>query len=423
MDGKYNIHSCTFSDLMVYRPILSTMQKAPSYDITEDDIDSDVYAVHVNESLVDGGDASVLNDLREYYIQSDSPLTLSSTEHGNSGDDEPPVSNVFNEAEDKLHHIYHHHSQLKYKKLTYQEIEQSLNTYYDNDNKYANELSVLTTFVKGQKHLYMQAKYVTQIKLYMLIFSAMLISAASAILSAVYVETGYERNISVACMNAVSAILIYVMNYLKLESTISMYMFISAHYDKLENSLEFTHNRLLFVKNEAEQSTMVLEKIQDVEFKMTEIKDIVKIHLPKEIGRLFPLILYVNVFAFIKKMEVYKKNLILQYRDVKNEIRYILHKWNTLNHHPTMTESSIESIQRGRERARITCLSDTKDRLKHHLIHYKDAYTQLDEILTQEIKYAESFTLPFYLCVCWFSPPRMDSDAMNPMIRDILHDR
>lgn len=399
------------------------MQSSPSYDITEDDIESDMYAVQVHDTPLDVTSdpmSSVLNDLREYYIQSDSPLTLSSTENGNSGEDEPPVSNVFNAADDKLHHLYRR-ALFKYKKLTYQEIEQSLNTYYDNDNKYANELSVLTTFVKGQKHLYMQAKYVTQLKLYMLIFSAMLISAVSAIFSAVNVNAGYE-NISVACMNALSTLLIYAVNYLKLESSITLYMFISAHYDKMENSLEFTNNRLLFVKNESEQSSMVLEKIQDVEFKMTEIKDIVKIHLPKEIGRLFPLILYVNVFAFIKKMEIYKKNLIMQYRDVKNEIRYILHKWNTIDPAAT-SDTCIDNIHRSRERVRITSLSEIKERLKNDLIHYKDAYTQLDEILTQEIKYAESFTLPFYPCVCWFSPPKMDHVTMNPMIRDILHDR
>ena len=397
------------------------------YNIMDDDIDNDIdtesFAINMDIPItISNAPDSVFNDLREYYIHSDSPITLSSSDNGSVKSDDNPTQDVFNALDDKIQNIYNQR-RMRYKKLTYQEIENSLTHYYEKDNKYTSELGVLTTFVKGQKHLYMQSKYVTQLKLYIMMFSALFITAASSVLSAVYVNKDNDNgNIIVACMNAISAILIYTINYLKLETSASLYFFISNQYDRLENSLEFTNNKMLFITNETEQNAIVLEKIKDVEFKMTEIKEIAKVGLPKEIGRLFPLILYVNVFSFIKKMEFYKKNLIIQYRDVKNEIRYIIHQWNLSNQKRSSGSEPTynEKILHDRERTRMSALIESKERIRNELIHYKDVYNQLDNILMKEIKYAESFTLPFYPCVCLFPPSKIETHSLNPMIQEIL---
>lgn len=52
-----------------------------------------------------------------------------------------------------------------FKKFQIHDIERNLNKYYDNDNnKYTNEIDILTTFMKGQKNLYIQAKNISQWK-------------------------------------------------------------------------------------------------------------------------------------------------------------------------------------------------------------------------------------------------------------------
>ena len=45
--------------------------------------------------------------------------------------------------------------------------------------------------------------------------------------------------------------------------------------------------------------------------------------IPEYIKTIFPIITHINIFSFIKKTENYKKQLIIQFRDIKNEIKYV----------------------------------------------------------------------------------------------------
>ncbi len=106
----------------------------------------------------------VLNDIKtEFYKnipenpnlyihkESDSPLTLS-------------YDNSDNEEEN-------------FKELSTQQIEQSLDKYYDDsENKFSSELDVMITFMKGQKNLYIQSYFVSRRKLNLLMIPAILIS-------------------------------------------------------------------------------------------------------------------------------------------------------------------------------------------------------------------------------------------------------
>ena len=70
------------------------------------------------------------------YDDSDSPLTLS-----------------YNNSDDEGQRDHDRH----FKSLSLEEIEQSLDKYYDDsDNKFSSELDILITFMKGQKNLYIQ---------------------------------------------------------------------------------------------------------------------------------------------------------------------------------------------------------------------------------------------------------------------------
>jgi hypothetical protein len=180
-------------------------------------------------------------------------------------------------------------------------------------------------------------------------------------------------------------------------------------YDKFENSLEFTNNKLLFMENEVDQNKLVLDKIKEVEFKVGEAKDMCQILVPDEVKRIFPIIYHTNVFRFIKKMEVYRKNLIVRLKDIKNEIRYILYKWNT-------TEAS--ETQKNREKHRLLYLMDLKEKTKAELIEYKNTYNQIDELFMREIKHASEYTQSFMRR--WRKPPHQ-FEKLNPAIRDYIH--
>lgn len=267
-------------------------------------------------------------------------------------------------------------AQPKYKKLTYHEIEKSLAHFYDKDNKYANELNILTTYVKGQKHVYMQSNYITEIKMYMLTFIAMTLTGCATVLAPVY-----DNKIVIAILNAIATILISLMNYSDYQANARMYLFIANHYDTMENSLEMANNRIMFIDDEQEKNKLVLDKMREVEFKITEIKNVGKILVPPEIGKLFPTIPYVNIFTFIKKMDSEKKSLIIQFRDVKNEIRYIMHKWKYGLSNPQ---------NQSREKTRLDYLLLLKEKIKSELIDFKNQYVELDDKIVSEIKLANS---------------------------------
>jgi hypothetical protein len=174
------------------------------------------------------------------------------------------------------------------------------------------------------------------------------------------------------------------------------------HYDKLETSLELTNSKLFFLKNDNEKAELVLSKIKEIEKKLCEIKETNNTLIPTEIKMIFPIICSINVFVFIKKTEIYKKNLVIKFKDVKNEIRYILFKWRTMNM-SIYAESDFT-----REQNRLAYLREIKNKIKNELIEFRLAYSYMDGLFSKEIKNADSvrnswFVWYKYCCFCGFS--------------------
>jgi hypothetical protein len=202
----------------------------------------------------------------------------------------------------------------KFRQLGYNDTMQMIDKYYEHtlENKFSNEIDILTTYLKGQKHLYIQAKHFTQWKLNCLMFPTLFLTAFITIISP-FIECNHWSTGFISGINAVIALFITMINYLKLESHIEVYMQRANHFDKLETSLEFANNKLSFLSKEQDKTKLVLIKIKEVEKKMAEMKDASIILIPEEIKTLFPIICNINIFSFIKKMELYKKNLIIKF--------------------------------------------------------------------------------------------------------------
>ena len=122
------------------------------------------------------------------------------------------------------------------------------------------------------------------------------------------------------------------------------------------------------VHSEYEYSELVTSKVIEFERKITEIHCNV-ISIPSEIKLLFPVISHINIFSFIKHIETYKRNLIIRYKDIKNEISYIRYKGG-------------ESEKR---KTRYSFLIELKDKLKNEIIQHKNAYNEIESIFIQEI--------------------------------------
>jgi len=341
------------------------------------------------------------NSYNSYCIRSNSPITISN--HGSRSGSDSDSNNLDNTYDtDNDENIFLHNR--GYRKLSYRETEQLIHKYYDLsiDNKFSTEIDILTTFIKAQKNLYIQSKHITQRKLNCLMFPTLFLSAFITII-APFIECMHWSGAVISGLNAIIMMCVSFINYLKLESSIENYLQNAKQYDKLETTLEMTNNKLLFIESDKEKTAMVLTRIKDIEKKIGEIKEATNILVPEEIKILFPIISNINIFSFIKKIEIYKKNLIIKFKDVKNEIRYILYKLgkNTVG----------DNIK---EKSRLQFLYDVKNKLKDELFDFQSAYSHIDTIFTKEIKLAEikknEWTMFFK------SNHKSYTKGMNPMI-------
>jgi len=162
------------------------------------------------------------------------------------------------------------------------------------------------------------------------------------------------------------------------------------------------------------------QKMNEIESTMMEMNEYIQELIPEEAVKLFPIIYRTNIIKFIKKQEHHKKNLIVRFRDIKNEIHYILYKWNSSGENIDNLDITPHSKtpQKEREKLRILYLMDLKEKTKTELIQCKSTYTQLDELFKKEIHYAETHQccVPFSV----FFKPNYTCKELNPIIRDYL---
>jgi len=277
-----------------------------------------------------------------------------------------------------------------FKKLSFHSVEKSLEQYYDHDNsKYINELDILITYLNGQKHVYIQSKKITGTKLNLLMIPALILSASLTIF--IPLTQVWWNVILVSLFNGSITLLISLITYFKLESTKEMYGHFSNQYEKLQTKLEFTNNKLLFIDNKNEQRKIIYDCIVEMETKINEIKELSE-EIPEELHALFPIISHINIFTVIKKIEGYKKDLVMKFRDIKNEIRYI--RWKE-------QECDVAiNIQ-----SRLLFLLETKEKIREQLMTYKNTYYEIDAIFNREILYAENYRTLAFFC-SWIMPTK-----------------
>lgn len=287
----------------------------------------------------------------------------------------------------------------KFRPLTFYEVEQSLDKYYD-ESVEEGEMDILITYLKGQKNLHMQSKMVAEQWLNILLLPTLIITSAITIFAPFMQSVGWSGGL-ISGLNATTAFLISLVKYLKLESMVETFHQTANQFDKLETNVEFTTSKLLFATDAAEKSRLVLEKIQEIEKKVSEIKEWNSLMVPAVVVRAFPVICNVNIFSFIKRIEGAKRSLVAKLKDVKNEIRYIEYKTNA-------------SAKYSR---RLEHLNEAKDKIKEELMHHRQAYCHIDQIFTREIRQAQQ---PQPVWLFWKTFASGSAASNNPVVDRFL---
>jgi len=233
-------------------------------------------------------------------------------------------------------------------------------------------------------------------------------------------------------LNAILTLFISILNFWNLQYIMTQYSSYATHFDRLETSLVMTRNQIYLITDVKEQTEIILDKIRETENRMMEMKESTSILIPTEIKTQTPIISNFDIFAFIHKMEQMNKMMIIHYKDIKNEIRYIMFNWkykdkyqeeeNDIIHEDYEIESIFDktdtfyrsqlhntsSIKKESERSRLMHLLKEKESTKTNLLLNHQKYSKIENAFIKEIYIAEknqnNFWFLFMYYLCFFYP-------------------
>ena len=186
-----------------------------------------------------------------------------------------------------------------------------------------------------------------------------------------FLESYQWRTFIVIALNAFVSFLLLLSKYFKLETSADLHFYISRQFELMCENIDVfqpSHNYEITPQK-------IHTKVRELEKRVVETRDIANINIPSYIQVLYPVSANINMFSFIKKVDVRIAFLNEQLHNINMEINYITKKF--------------ANNMKQREQNRLQYLLDNKVKTKVDVKHAENAYAYLEEIFTRELNKAE----------------------------------
>ena len=193
-------------------------------------------------------------------------------------------------------------------------------------SKNSTTLSIISSYLKGQKILYIESKTHCEQKLNSLMVPAILISATCTVLS-IGIKNYEYGGLIVSCLAGLNSFILSIISYLKLDAKSEAHKTSSYQFDKLQTMCEFFAGKALLVKDD-ELVKKVTIFIEDIEKKVEEIKDSNQFIIPEAIRYRYPIVYETNVFVELKRIKTHEKVLKHELSVICNKIDKSVHPVN-----------------------------------------------------------------------------------------------
>jgi hypothetical protein len=140
---------------------------------------------------------------------------------------------------------------INYKKLSYNDVKKHVNKYYDLDftQRYSSALDILSSYLRGQKIIYNQARNYTINMLYCFTIPSIIITAFCSVAQSPLEQIIYGKYI-LASLNGFLTFILSLLSFMKLDAAAQAYKITAHQYDKLQSYVEFQSGKILLFTND-----------------------------------------------------------------------------------------------------------------------------------------------------------------------------
>jgi hypothetical protein len=177
---------------------------------------------------------------------SDSSFSNDECQEGDANDEDDKISWIYKDSI-----LANEEHKINYKKLSYNDVKKHVNKYYDLDftQRYSSALDILSSYLRGQKIIYNQARNYTINMLYCFTIPSILITAFCSVAQSPLEQIIYGKYI-LASLNGFLTFILSLLSFMKLDAAAQAYKITAHQYDKLQSYVEFQSGKILLFNND-----------------------------------------------------------------------------------------------------------------------------------------------------------------------------